>query len=114
MKVFERYPESVLREVSRDVRHDTFLANETREFCHVDVCYSVSLRASMSPFNCSVKDLSACIHVIVHVFPPHTLSPPLSLFPLLSPSLSHIDTIILFLTINLLFSVLKCACVCVV
>ena len=29
MKVFEHYPEDILREISRDVRHDTFLADET-------------------------------------------------------------------------------------
>ena len=38
MKVFEHYPEDILREVCRYVLHDTFLANETREYVCVCVC----------------------------------------------------------------------------
>ena len=49
MKVFEHYPEDVLREISRDVRHDTFLANETCEWTvcvHTCVCVCVSANVS--------------------------------------------------------------------
>ena len=52
MKVFEHYPEDVLREISRDVRHDTFLANET---CEWIVCVCVCVLALFIEIKSSQK-----------------------------------------------------------
>ena len=66
MKVFEHYPEDVLREISRDVRHDTFLANETCESA-VCVCVLTLLIENQALPGQLVSDLCCCyVHCTVH------------------------------------------------